>query len=306
MSTLDSPTCSRQSSDHVYLILSSILVALTLFCLVLNPPSIWFSSMICLSLETLGFRPIDYSRPDLDQMYLDAIPNTRCIQIDSPYQMSYWYTDVGSSTNVIYLPGLLVTRGYFFGPNLIKYISEVLECNVISFDYVGSVGRRYSDVNMLSDALVVSQHAISLLNLDNIILFGFSLGSNVAIGLNASLKMMNINPIGMIMVSPCIRFSMNSIMDELYSKMIGSNCLYVRSKKLLKMISCPVFITHSTNDLLVPAQDSIDLSQSLVEIDKTVYLYIVKRRGHNYVVADPQIISSMISYISIVSKSRKH
>ncbi len=292
------------TKQPVFTILAGILVILTLYIVYKSYITRYIVAATCATGERLGLKPIDYTSPSKDQMLMKGHANTTNIKIETPYPLSYWYTNNGSSVTAIYLPGYMTTRGYSFGPSIIRYLSEILDINVISIDYRGTADNvgEYSEPTMIEDAITVVKHATKYLSDQKIIICAFSISGNIGIGLNAAMVKMNLKPSGIVLIAPTIRFSMNEKMNYLFMYWFQYIHAFVFNSNVIDAIDCPVYLFHSTNDKISPAQNSIELSRILIDRGKLANLYIAKRKGHNYILTDATVTNTLIDFVKKLKK----
>ena len=294
--------------DKKYITGIFIIVLIFVFIILFPPNNLLLGLVNYISENYFNIFLIDYNSPHKDQWYLNKFENTKNYNFDvvcndkKIYNMKYWYTDMNSDITIIYFPGYKTTRAYSFGVNRSRIIPIMLDVNFASCDYRGTadINGTYTEDNMLEDSYNYIKYIIMTHKPKNIILYGFSISCNIVIGLN---RLINDNSTisGIILEAPILSFSDNSsLLNSYYSNLLKYNYKFISNKQYLLDINCPIFILHSTHDPISLSINSVQLTENLVELNKKVYLNIVKKYGHNNLLKSYEIIEKMKMFINVL------
>ena len=159
--------------------------------------------------------------------------------------------------------------------------------DVVILDYRGygkSTGKR-TEQNLYADAQAIYDYCKTTILEDQIIIFGRSLGTTMAVYLAA-----NNRPHKLILETPF--YSLHSLAQKVVP-IFPSRILLrfpFRSDKYIQQVNCPVYIFHGTKDEVVPYEESEKLF-NLVQSQR--YFYTIEGGTHNNLIEFEEFRTAM-------------
>jgi len=186
--------------------------------------------------------------------------------INSNEYITFWYYKQNNISNntktIIYFPGYLESNELYFSPNrAILFTNYPYNMNFIIFDYrgIGESKGIYNEENMLSDGIYLLNYLLDHknfnININNIILYGFSIGTLSVLFLNKYLIENNLKPNKIILEAPLYKFSLNNLINK-FIKFYINYSFTINILDYLKYIKSPILILHGNKDTIISSQQS--------------------------------------------------
>jgi pimeloyl-ACP methyl ester carboxylesterase len=214
------------------------------------------------------------------------------IEINNNEYLICWYYKLNNNINnktIIYYPGYFESYNLYFTPNRLKLFTNYpYYYNFITFDYrgIGKSKGKYNENNMLEDSIIIINYILSNkylnINIKDIILYGYSIGTINVLYTNQILINNNLIPHKIILEAPLYLFSLNKSINFIISNLINYK-LKFKILDSLNNIKCPILILHGNKDTIISVNQSkyiINLI-SKKNIKKYLNYLILNNAGHN-------------------------
>eukprot|EP00054_Salpingoeca_dolichothecata_P008268 m.47202 g.47202 ORF g.47202 m.47202 type:complete len:343 (+) comp17618_c0_seq1:91-1119(+) len=235
------------------------------------------------------------------------------ISIDDKIALKGWHVAPPESAPsdgkpvIIYFHGNMGTRGVQHRCKLYDFLRDNFDAHVITFDYRGfgdSPGEP-TEESMKEDAKLIWDFALDYAEVDNIHLWGHSLGTGIATFLAHELSLEGTPPGSLILEAPftsladaaktyplSIPFRVKFLLD-LVDKFIVDD---FPSKDIIHNVACDILIVHGTSDWIIPSSHGEQLAKHAKSDhpDKDVVLELIHGAGHKNIHTFEEKLSSTL------------
>jgi pimeloyl-ACP methyl ester carboxylesterase len=234
------------------------------------------------------------------------------IHINNNEYIIFWYYKSNKNNNnktILYFFGYLESYSLNFTPNKINlFTNNLYNLDFIIFDYrgIGESKGKYNEKNMLNDGLYIIDYLLNNkkfnLNINNLILYGYSIGSISVLFLNKILVQNNLKPNKIILEAPLYTFSLNNLFNKLIKYFINYD-LNFNILENLKYIKSPILILHGNKDTIISYNQSKDIIQLLIKLNKlnkkkiNIQYLFLQNAGHNNLLKFKKTQSILFNFI---------
>lgn len=235
-----------------------------------------------------GYRPKNFTEFFIDKEGKDVgYPLTGTI--------SGWYIDNGSKKTILFCHG---NAGNITHRDYIIELTKSLGFNLVLFDYsgFGNSSGQPTLSGILNEGEVVYTYITKFIRPDDLIVWGESIGSAVAIHIASNYKCSRLVLMGAFSSLDDVLMYYDSLKYRIIGSIAGFFVNTMRNKDTISKIQVPVAIIHSITDEVIPYHCALELYRSIQHFNK---ILITITGSHSSPNISKQCIDSLSCFLNI-------